>query len=228
MTSTEVAVAAPEPYSMYRAQIEKAQMLAKSDIVPEAYRQKPANILVAMEMAEALHITLFQAMQGVHTIKGRLAMYAELMRALVLRDGHTLKIDALTATGCRILAARQGDTELVAFEFTMVDATTAGLHTEPNYKKHPKAMLLARCTSLTCRAIFPDVIAGIGYTPDELRDELGHNDEPPAPKVVGRKVEKPAPKVEAMQVPVDLPPGVWVDESGVVHSSEKPPVGGVE
>lgn len=210
-------VATREPFSAYRDQIDKAKMLAEADIIPDSYKKKPANILVAMEMADTLHLTLFQAMQGVQTIKGRLSMAAELMRALVLRDGHTLHIDAMTRERCAISAGRAGDDELQVFEYTMVDAQGAGLAAQDNYKRNPKAMLLARCTSQTCRAIFPDVIAGIGYTPDELAES-----DTEAPKVVtaARLMPPKAAPGAAVPAPVDLPPGVWMDADGVVHEAD--------
>jgi hypothetical protein len=143
--------------------------LAEASLLPDSYRKQPANIMVAMELAEALQIPLIQAINGVSVIKGKPTMSAELMRALVLRAGHRFKVETATDEGCRVLVARrEWPDDVSEFVFTMKDAQRAGLASGDQYKKHPKAMLLARATSQACRAVFPDVIAGVSYTPDEL------------------------------------------------------------
>lgn len=164
MTSTDIST---RPTMGLEEQISYAQALAGADLLPEAYFKKPANVLIAMQAGEALGITPFQAIQGIDVIKGKMSLSAELMRALVLRDGHTLRVDVLTDNGCRMLAARHGRPDDVqTFDFTMEDAKRAGL-AGGNWAKHPKAMLLARCTTMTCRAVFPDVIGGFAATEEQ-------------------------------------------------------------
>jgi hypothetical protein len=184
-------------------QVQRAKLLAEASLMPESYRRQPANVLMAMEVSESLGISLMQAIQGVTVIKGKLTMSAELMRALVLRAGHQLRVDTLTEQGCRMVAARrEWPDDVQTFEFTMADAQRAGLVGQGgNYGKFPKAMLLARCTTMACRAVFPDVIAGVSYAPEEL---VG-----PARPVVATARLHPNP------VPV-APPGVVVDEDGVM------------
>jgi len=190
--------------------INLAKYLAEASIIPESYRKQPANLLVALEMAEALNLHPMQAINGITVIKGKMSMSAELMRTLVLRAGHQIDVDVLTEQGCRLLVARRERPDNVqAFEFTMVDAQHAGLGGQENYRKHPKAMLLARCTSLACRAVFPDAIAGAGYTPDELAD--------PRPAAQARPVVS---TVHLAAAPARQPhpdvPGVEVDDDGVL------------
>lgn len=160
MSSREIALA---------DQVAKAQMMAEASMLPDAYRKQPANILWAMEMAEALRIDLAQAITGISVIKGKPSMSAELMRALVLRDGHTFTVLQMDETAARIaVSRREAPDKVQQFEYTMHDAELANLARADNYRRHPKAMLLARVTSMACRAVFPDVVAGMGYTPDEL------------------------------------------------------------
>jgi hypothetical protein len=165
MSSTDLATV-----TLYTAQMEKAKAMAASSILPKDYQKNPANILVAMEAADALGVTLFQAIQMVTVINGRMTMSAEGMRALVLARGHLFRVEEETATACRVaVARRERPDEVQRFTFTSEDAQRAGL-TGGNYGKYPAAMLLARATTKACRAVFPDVIAGISYAPEEAAE----------------------------------------------------------
>jgi hypothetical protein len=52
----------------------------------------------------------------------------------------------------------------------MDDAKRANLAGKNNWRSYPRAMLLARATAELCRALFPDVLAGISHTIEELAD----------------------------------------------------------
>ena len=150
-------------------QIQKAKLLADSSILPESYRQKPSNLLWAMELAEALDVSLAQAITGITVIQGKPTMSAEMMRALVLRAGHRFRVSEMSETSVTVdVARKEWPDDVQQFTFSMTDAQHAGLAGSGTYKKHPKAMLLARATSMACRAVFPDVVSGMGYTPDEI------------------------------------------------------------
>ena len=157
-------------------QMKKAEVMAGSSLLPESYRKQPANLLWAMEMADALDVSLAQAITGITVIQGKPTMSAEMMRALVLRAGHRFTVTDMTDKSVTVTVARkEWPDDVQQFTFTMADAQHAGLAKSATYQKHPKAMLLARATSMACRAVFPDVVSGMGYTPDEI----GH-DTPPA------------------------------------------------
>jgi hypothetical protein len=63
----------------------------------------------------------------------------------------------------------------------MEDAKLAGLAGKNNWKTYPRAMLMARCTGELCRILFPDIIAGLSYTPEEIASIEGVEIEEPAP-----------------------------------------------
>jgi hypothetical protein len=147
-----------------------SKALSSSDLLPHAYRGKPANVLVALALGEALGIAPTTALYGINVIQGKPTLSAETMRAIVLARGHRFDVVTFTEVEATVACARaERPGDVSTFSFTLEDAKRAGL-VGGNYDKYPKAMLLARATSQACRAIFPDVLAGVSYTPDELDD----------------------------------------------------------
>ena len=51
--------------------MQQANFLSQSTIIPEAYRNKPANCLIALEFANRIGCNFLTVMQGVYTIQGR-------------------------------------------------------------------------------------------------------------------------------------------------------------
>lgn len=188
--------------------IRYAKALAASSLLPDNFRDKPANVLLVLELGRSLGIEPITALSSISVVKGRPTMSAELMRALIARAGHHFRILVSSPTVCTIAAARrEHPDEPSTFDYTLEDAQLAGLAGSDNYRKHPKAMLLARCTTMTARAVFADVIAGINYTPDEL-------DEPVAPARVYTSTD---PAVE----PIDITDAVLVDEPTVADMARE-------
>lgn len=82
-------------------------MLCKSELLPKAYRNNPANTLIAMEYGEMLSIHWLTATTHIHVIDGKPSQSAELMRARVRSAGHkfrTLEENATRATVQIVLA----------------------------------------------------------------------------------------------------------------------------
>ena len=121
----------------------------------------------------------FAAMQGIHIIKGRPALSANLMAAAVKRHPrYNYRIKEHTAEICRIEFFEGGE-PLGVESITMAEAKSAGLHQEwdkqknqwrekHNWKTYPKNMLFARCLSNGVRFHCPDAFDCSTYTPEEL------------------------------------------------------------
>lgn len=154
---------APEAWSL-------AQRIAQTPFVPKGLQGKPESVLAAMLTGNELGIGVMQALAKIHVIEGRPAISAELMRALVIRDGHELWIEELSNSRCTVVAQRAGSERQQRFTWTLDDAKSAQLSGKDNWRKYPRAMLLARATGEACRAVFPDLLAGMSYTSEELTD----------------------------------------------------------
>jgi hypothetical protein len=168
-----------------------ASRVADTDFVPKALRGKPEAVLACILAGHEAGISPMQSLAKIHVVEGRPAMAAELMRALVLRAGHELWIEESTSTRVVVCGQRAGSERVSRVAWTMDDARRANLAGKNNWKSYPRAMLLARATAELCRALFPDVLAGISHTIEELAD--GDDvDRPLEPEDAGEATAAPA------------------------------------
>lgn len=149
--------------------LQHAQAVAQSSLIPDGYRNQPANVLWAMDLADALNIPFPQVMQTMAVMRGRMTMSADLMAAVVRRAGHKLRV---REQGMAVTAAliRQDDPD---YEFTATwdeaKARQAGLWGQRGpWTQYPTQMLRSRAITEVCRQGASDALAGTIYSPDEL------------------------------------------------------------
>jgi hypothetical protein len=151
----------------FTSMMQVSQMLAKSSLVPSAYRGKPENVLLATLAGQPFGWDPTMSMRSFHIIEGQPSLKPEIMLALVRRAGHSVQgttgTDGATVTGKR---RDTGDSMTVAY--TLEDARRANLLNKSVWKQYPASMCWARALSQLCRMLFPDVVLGVGYTPEEL------------------------------------------------------------
>jgi hypothetical protein len=113
-----------------------------------------------------------QSLNMIQSIKGRVGLKPEAMRALVRSQGHQIWVKAQSNDSITMCGHRKEDPQEVVVEVTwsMDDAKRAQLSGAGNWQKYPRAMLTARCTAELCRLHFADVIGGLSYTPEELAE----------------------------------------------------------
>lgn len=149
--------------------IEHAKIVAQSSLIPAEYRGKPADIVWAMDIGDALGVPYTQVMQSMVVARGKMTMSADLMGAVVRRAGHKMRLredgDSVTAT-----LIRSDDPD---YEFTVTwdkaKAQAAGLWgSRGPWQQYPRQMLRARAITEVCRQGASDALAGTVYTPEEL------------------------------------------------------------
>lgn len=148
------------------------QMMADGDMLPRQYRGKPANLLFAIEYADALGIPRVNALTSIHVIDGKPSASADLMASMVRKAGHKLRVK-VEGTGKQATAIAQvirADDPDFTYEvrWTWQDALTAGLGDKDNWRKYPTSMMKARAISAVIREGASDAMMGVIYTPEEL------------------------------------------------------------
>jgi hypothetical protein len=165
-----------------------AQLMASSDLVPKNFKNKAADVLVAIELGIELGLAPMQALQSIAVINGRPSVWGDGFLALIMacpfyrdhdeyyevdgkrKDGVTaddLKKDT-TAAVCTFL--RSNKATPVTRRFTVAQAKKANLlGKEGPWQQYPDRMLSMRARSFAGRDCFPDVLRGL-VTAEEAQD----------------------------------------------------------
>jgi hypothetical protein len=146
-----------------------SEMFAKSDLVPDNYRNKPANIFLAVSAGASLGLAPFQAMQNIAVINGKPSIWGDALLAMVRNDKRCLSVketiegegNARTATCSVSRLAPNGETEVITASFSMNNAQKAGLLNRKPWQSYPDRMLQMRARGFALRDAFADVIGGL-------------------------------------------------------------------
>lgn len=151
---------------------ELGQTLIASGLLPDSIK-KPETAVAIMIKGQELDIGPMYALSHISIIKGKPALSAELMGALVHRAGHTLRVIEMSNKGCVVEGIRRDDpAHKTRVRFDETDARKAGLLGQSNYQKYPQDLYRSRAISRLCRSTFQDAIMGMSYTPEELGAEV--------------------------------------------------------
>ena len=182
-----------------RAAYSLAENLCKTPF-GKAYANDPFGATAAILKGAEVGLTPVTSLGAFDLIQGQPAAKAITLRALVQAHGHKVWIESSTDAKCVAKAQRKGESEVHESIWTIARATGMGLTGKDNWKKQPQAMLMARATSEVCRLVAADVILGIGYSSEELQDEIANVVEmkrESKPKISIARADKSAPEIEA-------------------------------
>ncbi len=172
-------------------------MIAHTDFVPRAYRGNLPAIAACIFTGRELGIGDMASLRYIHVIDGKPTLSAELMVHLVRQAKHSITGTA-TPEKAVVKGRRADNGDEMEVVWTLEMAKRAGLTGKSNWRAYPEAMLWARAVSQLCRMLFPDVLAGVSYTPEELgSDDVASADTPPEDEPQTADVEGQAVEVEA-------------------------------
>jgi hypothetical protein len=190
--------------------MEYAKALSASDLLPKAYRNHPANVLVAVEYGRAIGLSPMAAIQGIHVVEGKPTASAQLIGALVRTAGHRLRVTG-NDTEATATIIRNDDPEFeYTAHWTIARAAKANLTGKGVWKSYTAAMLKARAITEVARDACPEVLAGVAYTAEELG----------ADPAAASRAPRPAASVQSVEVDYQPAAEVWPDNDGEVIDAE--------
>lgn len=139
------------------------QIFAKSGFFSDT--RDAAQAVVKIMAGAEMGFGPMASMTGIHIIKGKVGISANLMAQAIKRSGrYDYKVRKLDTEVCEIEFFEKGQSVGVS-AFTRQEAVKAGTQ---NLDKFPRNMLFARALSNGVRWYCPDVTSGPAYTPEEL------------------------------------------------------------
>jgi hypothetical protein len=157
----------------------QANMLAQSGLVPDSYKNSPANCLIAIDMANRMNIPPLMVMQNLYVVKGKPAWSGAFCAALINGSG---KFTPLKYTfvgekgkptyGCYASATRISNGEKCCSDtITMQMATDEGWISKPGskWKTMPVQMMMYRAASFFAKAHCAELVLGLS-TVEEMQD----------------------------------------------------------
>ena len=159
-------------------QIQYAKNISQADILPKSYRNKPADIIIAMGLGQSMGLSPMESLYRINVINGKPTASAELIAAQVRKAGHKLRLskdEKRQSVTCTII--RKDDPE-APFTATRDKAWAHAMGLDrrdrngnpSNYVKQPMTMLTWRAITACAREACPEALYGVAYTPDEMHD----------------------------------------------------------
>lgn len=191
------------PHSLNEA-FQLAELMAKSDLVPQGFKGRPADVLIAVQYGAELGLPPLQALSGICVINGRACVWGDAALAVVLKSGlmenyKEMTTEEIEKAGKAVFwCKRKGTPEPIVREFSVEDAKRAHLwdnsSKKPIWHDYPFRMLQMRARSWALRDGFSDALKGISIR--EEVDDYVQTDAPAAlampRRMSERQIEAPA------------------------------------
>lgn len=141
-----------------------AIMLARTNLIPSALRNKPEDVLALVAWGAAIGLEPAVAVQAIYLIEGRPYPSGRALVAAANARGHRVQCVRSTATECTVRALRQGDDPswVVEVTYTLDEAKAAGLTSKDVWKKYGADMLFWRAARRAVDRTCPEVVLGLG------------------------------------------------------------------
>jgi hypothetical protein len=234
MTTPNTSLSVPSPawtagvYGQLDAAKPVADMLAKSELVPKGFQNKPNDILIAGAMGARLGLDLFSSLSGIAVVNGRATLWGDALLAVCMNHpGFEDCVEETTgkpydddfAAVCTVM--RKGRAPKVC-KFSVIEAKEANLWKKAGpWTSTPQRMLAMRARAFALRGAFADALAGF-----HAREEIDDEPVDVTASATVRQEPKPA-KRRTVETSTESPAAV-APQAPAVTAAEPEPAAGAE
>lgn len=146
-----------------------ATAFSKTAIIPDAYRGKPQDCMIAIDMADRMGISPMMVMQNLYVVKGKPSWSGQACMSLIQACGKFVNVQPVyfgekgtEKRGCYVQAARMTNGETVTgVEVTMQMARAEGWMSNAKWRNMPELMLAYRAAAFFARVHCPESLMGV-------------------------------------------------------------------
>lgn len=164
--STAVAAAFDLSPRTFEQALQLAEYMAKSEMVPKQYRQRPGDCFIAMQWGMEIGLKPLQALQSIAAINGKPNIYGDAGKALLLSHGCIIEEDdaeVVKANSRARCCIKRPGRPPVQRTFSLEDAKTAGLWgKEGPWRAYPWRQMAWRAFWFAARDAAADLLRGMG------------------------------------------------------------------
>jgi hypothetical protein len=183
-----------------------AKVFSETSMVPSVFQKKPADCMVAIQMAMRCGIDPMMFLQNSYVISGKPSIETKLAIAMLLKSGRIRGTITYAFSGqgkslaCTASCVTADTGELIEHTLTWDTVERNKWHESAFWKKDPELMIQYRSAMRLIRSHFPDVLLGC-YSKDELEDIDSEQQTVVRPgRAPGRLNQVIAPALEAPKV----------------------------
>ena len=166
-TQTSTVIAHPPAEASFGQLVSMGTSLLKTGFLPGHIKSGEAFAAIVL-MGREMGMSTMAACRKLQCIKGTVTERADSQLARFKTAGGRAEFNELSETKA-VLVLKHPNGDQHTETFTIDDAKRAGLASNDNYAKHPKAMLRSRAITAGLKSIGWEGAVGI-YDPDEIED----------------------------------------------------------
>lgn len=159
-----------------------ATQYSKSDLVPDTYKGKPQNVVIALGMAQKTGFDVYTIMNNLNIVKGKANWSGSFCRTLIEATGIYKDLDLIEVGergkdtwGYYAQAIRKSDGKIVkGATVTIAMAKSEGWTKNTKWNTMPELMMQYRCLAFFARVYASSAINGL-QTLEEIEDVAVEN-----------------------------------------------------
>ena len=145
-----------------------AQVMCQAGNIPDNYKNKPADCMIAIDMAERMNVSPMFIFQNMYVVKGKPSWSGQACKALIDNCGKYRDVKHVyfgekgtDSRGCCIEAIRISDGEVIrGVEVTIAMAKAEGWTSNKKWQNMPELMLAYRASAFFARVHCPEALMG--------------------------------------------------------------------
>lgn len=195
-----------------------SKTLADATIIPTTFQKNPANVLIALNMAQRMNADPMMIMQNMYIVNGNPSFSSKFLIACFNTCGRFTSIKyeffgkpGTDEYGCRAYAIEKATNERVQSVDVTIDMAKAEGWVDKKlskWKTMPQLMLQYRSAAFLIRTVAPEISMGL-QTTEELQDTIeltpdGTGSFAAEAQAVDNEVKSVSEKANVVDIPVEI------------------------